>query len=155
MDNKFNIKEKIKELYKIVKELEANCSSEEEGKRPFTLDGHLVGSIGEVYARDCYGLKLFKPGNEKHDAESKDGRLVQIKTTQITSIGLSSKPKYLLVLQIQKNGEIDEIYNGPGEVAWDAAGKMQNNGQKRIYISKLKKLMDDISIEDRLERYIK
>ena len=29
--------------------------------RPFTLDGHLVGSLGEVYAKDHYDLELLPP----------------------------------------------------------------------------------------------
>jgi hypothetical protein len=58
--------------------------SEEEfvtDERKFTLDGHLVGSIGEVVAACAFGLTLYPSGTDTHDGESEDGRRVQIKLT--------------------------------------------------------------------------
>lgn len=138
---------KIKELYSIVNELEMQFPG-----RHFTPDGHLVGSIGEVLAASYYGLKLLPASSEIHDAISRDGKMVQIKATQVKSVGLSSEPEYLIILKIQQNGEADEIYNGPGQQVWDASGKMQKNGQRRISLSKLKSLMNNVSLSDRLER---
>ena len=47
----------------------------------FTLDGRLVGDIGEVLVEDAYDLKLYPDIKKHHDAECSDGRLVQIKAT--------------------------------------------------------------------------
>ena len=134
-------------LYKIVHELESLFPS-----RPFTPDGHLVGSIGEVLAAYHYGLKLLPASQKTHDAISNDGRKVQIKTTQRKMIGLRSKPEHLLVLRILSNGSIEEVYNGPGKLAWENAGKVQNNGQRPIYLSKLSKLVKDIPNKERLPK---
>ena len=111
---------------------------------PITPDGHLVGSIGEVLAADAYGLELFPSSFEVHDAKSKDGKLVQIKSTQVKSIGLSSKPDHLLMIQIQPDGSFLEIFNGPVESAWFAAGKLQKNGPRPITAYRLRILMKDI-----------
>ena len=50
--------------------------------RKFTLDGHLVGSIGEVVAAYIFDLDLNPASTLGHDARSQDGRNVEIKLTQ-------------------------------------------------------------------------
>jgi hypothetical protein len=110
----------------------------------------LVGSIGEVLAAHHYGLKLLPASTEGHDAMAEDGRLVQVKATQRTSIGLRSEPEHLLVLRILPDGGSEEAYNGPGRLAWDSAGKMQSNGQRPISLSRLAQLMSSIRESDRL-----
>lgn len=148
MDDKIKMmSDKIKELYLIVKELEECFPG-----RHFTPDGHLVGSIGEVLAAHYYGLELFSASTETHDARSSCGKLVQIKATQGNSIGLRSEPEHLIVLKIVRNGEATEIFNGPGYIAWEAAGKMQRNGQRAINVSKLTKLMNSITNELKISK---
>ena len=65
---------------------------------------HMIGSIGEALAACCYGLKLFEASEKTHDGQAPDGRLVQIKATQINRIAISSEPEWLLVLKIHKDG---------------------------------------------------
>jgi len=140
-----HVTEKIKRLYAIVSELEQMFPG-----RKFTPDGHLVGSIGEVYAAERYNLKLFPASEETHDAINSDGRKVQIKATQGSNVGISSCPDYLIVIKIHPDGAFSEIYNGPGSMIWNAAGKMQKNGQRPIQLSKLKRLMESVSSEDKI-----
>ena len=87
----------IRDLYAITAELESSYPG-----RHFTPDGHLVGSIGEVYAAERYGLELFPPSTKTHDGITPDKRLVQVKTTQRGSVGLSEEPLFLIVLKIDK-----------------------------------------------------
>jgi hypothetical protein len=61
----------IRSLYCVVKELEEEFVDE---NRKFTLDGHLVGSIGEVVAAYSFGLKTYRAGTRTHDGE-KDGKI--------------------------------------------------------------------------------
>jgi hypothetical protein len=99
----------IGELFKIVKSLNEICP-----ERPFTPDGHLVGSIGEVVARYTYGIILEKCSNEGFDAKTKDGRTVEIKLTGGSSVSVSSEaepPDYLIVLKLTPKGFM-EIHNG-------------------------------------------
>jgi hypothetical protein len=138
---------KIRSLYKIVEELEAIFPG-----RHFTPDGHLVGSIGEVLGAYYYDLELLPASAVAHDAKTKDGRFVQIKATQGKLIGIRAEPDHLIVLGIDKHGMSEEIYNGPGKLAWDAAGKMQNNGQRGISRSKLSALMSQVSEAEKLPR---
>ena len=133
------LSDKIKELYKITNELETRYPG-----RKFTPDGHLVGSIGEVLVAEHYDLTLLPNSSETHDAVSKNGTFVQIKATQISRIAISSEPEHLIVIKLSRDGSWEEIYNGPGDLAWNNAGKMQKNGQRPISIAKLKEIMDTL-----------
>lgn len=136
----------IKELYSVVNKLEDNFPG-----RHFTLDGHLVGSIGEVIASYYYNLELLQASVATHDAQSTDGKMVQIKATQGDTVGLRSEPQHLLVIKILKDGNIEEIFNGPGKIAWDNSGKMQKNGQRPISVNKLRNLMESMPDDIRLK----
>lgn len=139
------LEEKIRELYRIIAELEKAYPG-----RHFTPDGHLVGSIGEVYAAEKYGLKLLTASAEKHDAETADGRMVQIKITQTGHVSIYSEPDYLIVLKMNPDGRIEEIYNGKGAEPWQACGKPQKNGQRSISIRKLTGMNANVPAADRI-----
>ena len=143
------LSDKIKQLYKITNELEQTYPG-----RKFTVDGHLVGSIGEVIVAEHYGLSLLPNSTKTHDAVSKEGKQVQIKATQVKSIAISSEPDYLIVIRILPDGSWEEIYNGPGKAAWDNAGKMQKNGQRPISLSKLRNLMGSVDVNDKIARIV-
>ena len=141
--------DKIKELYRITNELESAYPG-----RKFTIDGHLVGSIGEVIVAEYYGLKLLPNSTKTHDAISKDGKLVQIKATQIDKVSISSEPDYAIVIKLLPDGSWVEFYNGPGKFVWDNAGKMQKNGQRSILLSRLKRLMEIVETKDQIPRIL-
>ena len=143
------LSDKIKQLYKITNELEQAYPG-----RKFTVDGHLVGSIGEVIVAEHYGLSLLPNSTKTHDAVSKEGKQVQIKATQVKGIAISSEPDYLIVIRLLSDGSWEEIYNGPGRAAWDNAGKMQKNGQRPISLSKLRNLMGSIDIKDKIAQIL-
>ena len=139
------LSDKIKQLYKITNDLEQTYPG-----RKFTVDGHLVGSIGEVIVAEHYGLSLLPNSTKTHDAVSKEGKQVQIKATQVKGIAISSEPDYLIVIRILPDGSWEEIYNGPGKTAWESAGKMQKNGQRPISLSKLRNLMGSVDAKDKI-----
>lgn len=147
MDDTRNLTSIIRDLYELVGELERKHPG-----RHFTLDGHLVGSIGEVFAAERYGIKLFIASTETHDGKAPDGRRVQIKATQRSSIGITSEPECLIVLRIDENGELEEVYNGPGKPVWAlvADRKRPKTGQYQISLSKLQELDGRVASEDRI-----
>jgi hypothetical protein len=123
--------------------------------RRFTLDGHIVGSSGEVMAQYPYDLELFAARTERHGAAANDGRLVQIKATQGERVhgrrvGLRNRPDHLIVLLVKPDHSAEEVFNDPGSLAWDNAGEMQNNGECPITLSRLRTLMAQGLIEARL-----
>lgn len=135
----------VADLYRVVGELESKFD------RKFTPDGHLVGSLGEVIAAHRYGLTLRTQSAKGFDAYSSAGLKVEIKATQSNSgVALRHPPEHLIVLQLHRDGNATEIYNGPGEPVWESAGTMQSNGQKSISLSKLRLLQSNVSREQAL-----
>lgn len=143
------VAEKVQLLYKISQDLETLFPG-----RHYTPDGHMIGSIGEALAASFYGLDLFTASEETHDAKAPDGRLVQIKATQIQRVALSSEPKWLLVLKIHRDGTFSEDYNGPGALVWERCGKMQKNGQRSISLTMLHQLQEKVPVSQRLQRIV-
>lgn len=137
----------VQRLYGLVAELENHFPG-----RRFTPDGHLVGSLGEVLAAYYYDLELLAASTERHDALSRDGRLVQVKATQGRSVALRSEPDHLLVLALLRDGTVDEVYNGPGALAWARIGAPQKNGQYPLSLSTLRRLMQFVDGDSRLPR---
>ena len=130
----------IREIYRLVNELQAMFPG-----RPFTPDGHIVGSIGEAIAAYYYGIDLFPASNERHDGK-KGQVLIQIKATQGKSISISSESDFVLAFSLLENGSFEEVYNGPGAPVWARVlhRKRQKNGQYKIGLATLRSLMRDV-----------
>src|SRR5438874_4849577 len=111
------IPEAVREMLAIVEKL---CIAYP--KKKFTLDGRLVGDIGEVLVEDAYDLTLFEDVKKHHDAESSDRRLVQIKATMKKSLTFPADhvPNYYLGVHVHQNGSFAGVFNGPGAIAWEA-----------------------------------
>lgn len=97
----------------------------------FTLDGNLVGDIGEAIAAELFGVRLVNAkATEGYDGYAPDGRMtVQVKATG-TGRGpvfrnTPVKADHLLFFCLDfRNATGAVIYNGPEA---DARGKLGNN----------------------------
>ncbi|MHB8108642.1 MAG: DUF6998 domain-containing protein [Syntrophorhabdaceae bacterium] len=145
--NAEKLKVLVQQLYSTVSDLEEMFPG-----RPFTPDGHMVGSLGECLVAHAYGLKLLPPSCEGYDAVSADGRKIEIKATQGKSVAFRSCPEHAIKVKIRPDGSFEECYNGPGGIIWrEFQGKKKpSNGQYQISITKVKKLAtnlpDDVKI---------
>ncbi len=140
--------ELIRELYRLVAQLEEMFPG-----RPFTPDGHMVGSLAECFAEYYYGLNLYACSNSGHDAHVEDCK-VEIKATQGERVGLRSGPERLLVFRLFKDGSFEEVYNGPGAPVWALVeGRSRpSNGQFQVSLTQLRRLMESVPQEQRLTR---
>ncbi len=144
MNNIDFIKKKLYELLNIVNELEERFPG-----RKFTLDGHLFGSLGEVIASDFYNIELAPTGTKTYDGTI-NGKEVQIKITQGSSVDINNIPHHLLVLRWDKqNGEVYEVYNGPCD--WLRERKITKNGWYTVTLNKLYDENNKISDSKRLK----
>lgn len=139
-----NVRRQIQKLIQIVQELEQDFPG-----RHFTLDGHLVGSIGEVMAAYYYGIELYQASAVAHDGEI-DGKKVQIKISQQDNIVINHEPEYLIVLYLNKNGNIYEVYNGPGKAPWENASKRDSHNNRHMMVNKLMELDKLVNETDRI-----
>ena len=126
----------IVKIYEAVAELEKAYPG-----RPFTPDGHLVGSIGEVVARETFGFTLNPPSYKGHDAKCATRGDVEIKITAGSSVAFRGDCNHLIVLQIVSPHQAEIIYDGPGAPVLAIAGKQASNGQRRAAISKIRALV--------------
>lgn len=150
--------QEIKQLLAITKQLRANPKHQ---GRKFSLDGKLVGDIGEVLVAEKYGLELLPENAFKHDAkEIATGRMVQIKASFKSNsyfpFGENKVPDYFLSINILDNGDIEELYNGPGcFILEHYINKNCLKHYKETYytLSKgvLKKLNAEVPIEEKIK----
>ena len=122
----------VTKLYEAVETLSARYPG-----RPFTLDGHMMGSIGEVVAAEAFKLNLYPPSQAVHDAWDDEGD-VQIKITAGNHVAMYACCDRLLVLRVVTPQEAEVVYHGCGRSAWEFAGAIQKNGQRRISLTKLR-----------------
>jgi len=130
--------EEIKTLLSIIKKLQSKYKN-----RKFTLDGRLVGDLGEVIAEQNYEINLFEKQEKMYDGYS-NNKKVQIKATFKDKLtfpyGINNIPEYYLGIKLNENGSFEEIYNGPGKNIYELLKKRKkpNNGYFSISISTLK-----------------
>jgi hypothetical protein len=55
-------------------------------KKKFTLDGRLVGDLGECLVENVYNLELFEGLKNHHDGKTPDEKYVEIKATMKRSL---------------------------------------------------------------------
>lgn len=147
----------IKQLLKITHVLSAKYN------RKFTLDGKLVGDIGEVLVKEKYGLNLYKENEHIHDGwERETERKVQIKSSfrgaSTFPYGKEKMPDYIICIQILENGEFDELYNGPGVFLFENYVKNLKCKNKNFYsLSKgpLKRCNALVSSQDKIMKVSK
>ncbi len=149
-----DINEMLSIYRNMVKEVETLESMFDD--RHFTLDGHIIGSIGEVAAAKLYGIRLFISSTKAIDGEV-DSKLVQIKVVQQDNVMLSfdgegESPYYLLVLYLNKRGVIFEVYNGLWKDAFGAVPTTDSHGYKHIRVNKLLELDSAVEDEDRIQQ---
>lgn len=143
------IEKLIGELYSIVNKLEKKYPD-----RPFTPDGHLIGSIGECMIAEQFDLELKPPSNKGFDAVSRCNKEVEIKVTQGNRVAFRHKPQHAIVGVLSRKGKVTIIYNGPGEKIWNRfSGKpLPSNGQYQISTNVLRKLNKSVLEPERVKK---
>jgi hypothetical protein len=122
-------------LFKAVDELEASYPG-----RRFSLDGHLMGSIGEVIAREFYKFELLPMSSKIHDAVCPLRGNVQVKITAQETVSLRHECQHLVVLKLLSAEEAIVEYDGLGAPVWQRAGPLQSNGQRKISLSAIRSI---------------
>ena len=123
-------------------------------QKEFTIDGRLVGDIGEVIAALEYDIELYDRLVPGHDGETSDGRRVQVKATFKSSLTFTTIPDYYLGFKLHENGRHDLVYNGPGQAIFDRFSHRKDIGQKLLSfpIAELRKLSKEIPPAERIPK---
>lgn len=148
------IPDAVKKLIRIVNQLQSKYP-----RKRFTLDGRLVGDLGEVLVEAVYDVELYEGLPRHHDGKTSDGRQVQIKATMQTHLTFPCNhvPNYYLGIKINPDGTFAEIFNGPGSIVSEAVKnrKSTKTNMHSISINTLKRLNEKVHLENRIPKRLK
>ena len=123
-------------------------------EKAFTIDGRLVGDIGEIIAEHEYELVLYKSQTATHDGETPEGRKVQVKATFKHKLTMTAVPEYYLGLQLHQDGTYREVFNGPGTLIAEQFAKRKGIGTKQLSfpVAVLEQLSKAVLDHDRVKK---
>ncbi|HLW06868.1 MAG TPA: hypothetical protein VKY45_04835 [Marinilabiliaceae bacterium] len=151
-DKESKIQEQVKKLHEAVNTLKESFPSKNDG---FTLDGRLVGDIGEVVAEHLFQIKLHEGVTKYYDAVAlyDENIRIQIKATFKNSLTYNHNPDYYIGIKLYEDGGFKVVYNGPGRYIKPHYGHRKGFGEKLLSfpISKLAKISRDISPNERIQ----
>jgi hypothetical protein len=144
-----NIQSALKLIFEGIRQLQAAFPH-----RRFTIDGRLVGDIGEVIAELEYDMEVDETSRSGHDGTASDGRRVQVKATFKDSLTFSTVPDYYIGLKLNEDGSFEEVFNGPGSVIANRFSHRKDIGVKLLSFSntELRKLSESVDPADRIGR---
>lgn len=120
----------------------------------FTLDGNLVGDIGEAVAAELFGVKLSARNGTGIDGHAPDGRSVQVKASG-SNRGpalrvVDTRADHLLFLSFDFEACKGVVtFNGPEHIAI-ALLPPKWVGQRSLSLSQIRKANDQVGDADRL-----
>lgn len=133
------------------------CEHYAETNLKFTLDGKLVGDLGEAIAAELFDLTLCKRRIPGVDAHTKDGRSVQVKATGLSSKGPAfsageGTADHLIFLQLDfANAKGEVAYNGP-EAPVRKLLPSKLTSTKRVTLNRIRQLEANMPANKRLVR---
>ena len=108
--------------------------------------GNLLGDYGECIAIGMYNLQKAETGTNDYDAVTPEGLTVQIKANHSSQhIGFRGNSDLLLVLHVDDNADVSELYYGPFSLVKDLSSNSDRDNKRMISVNKLKKLQAEIS----------
>lgn len=122
--------------------------------RRFTVDGRLVGDVGEIIAELDYDVILHEVSQPDHDGKTTDGRNVQVKATFKDSLTFKTTPDYYLGFKLFPDGRYEEIFNGPGRFIQERFTHRRGIGTSLLSfpISKLRALSRQVEPNERIPK---
>lgn len=130
MPHRRSIKDALAHIFQGIELLKGQFPSKQ-----FTIDGRLVGDIGEVIASIEYDVTLYETQTPDHDGETSDGRKVQVKATFKDKLTMTAIPEYYLGMQLYKDGTYREVFNGPGSLIARHFTERKGLGEKQLSFS--------------------
>lgn len=147
------LKEEIRKLHDSVSELKRLFNSKKDG---FTLDGRLVGDIGEVVAEELFQIELHEKLMHYYDAVTtyEPTLNVQIKATFKDSLTYNHAPDYYIGIKLYANGDHSVVYNGPGKYIQEEFEHRKGIGKDLLSfpVKKLEEISQRIKESERIRR---
>ncbi len=141
------IEQALQKIFAGIDELKAQLPDKE-----FTIDGRLVGDIGEAIVQHDYDLTLYDGLVKDYDGETPCGEKVQIKATFKNSLTFKKVSDFYLGIKINKDGSYEEIFNGPGILIAKRYGHIKGFGDALLSFpnSVLKQISSEVPPRDKI-----
>lgn len=145
-----DVGEALATIFAGIEKLQSCCKN---GRR-FTIDGRLVGDIGELLAARDFDISLDAKSRKDYDGclAADPTRLVQVKATFKDHLTFKREPMLYLGLKLYPEGRYEVIFNGPGSVLTRAFGHRKHIGEKLLSfsIADMRELSDTVGDADRV-----
>ena len=129
------------------------------GKLDFSLDGRLVGDIGEALVSEMFDIELFGKNYRNYDGFHRPTqKKVQIKASMAYNFSypFNIDLEHFIAVHIKPNGNLEILYNGPGKYInkflKDNNRKPYRNIWTAITANHLKELNDKLDESEKLPR---
>lgn len=107
----------MKEIQRLL-DITTSLKKQYEGKLDFSLDGRLVGDIGEALVSEKFDIELYGKNEHTYDGFHRtNGKKVQIKASMAYNFSYpyDIDLEHYIAVHIKPSGKLEVLYNGPGK----------------------------------------
>lgn len=146
----------MKEIKQLL-EITASLKKQYEDKLNFSLDGRLVGDIGEALVSEKFDIELYSQNAHVYDGEQRGtNKKVQIKSSMKYNFNypFDKDLDHYIAVHIESTGELEVLYNGPGKPIHDFLKSKKRKTYRDIWYTitanHLRMLNKQVKEEDRI-----
>ncbi|GBF18027.1 MULTISPECIES: DUF6998 domain-containing protein [Arenibacter] len=107
----------MKEIQELL-DITASLKERYKGKLDFSLDGRLVGDIGEALVSEKFDIELYGKNEHRYDGFHRPtNKKVQIKASMAYNFSYPHNIdlEHFIAVHLEPDGTLEVLYNGPGE----------------------------------------
>lgn len=150
----------MKEIEQLLK-ITSSLKKQYQGKLNFSLDGRLVGDIGEALVSEKFDIELYSQNAPVYDGEQRGTKKkVQIKASMAYNFSypFNKDLDHYIAVHIEPTGKLEVLYNGPGKPINDFLKAKKRKTYKDIWYTitanHLRTLDEEVNEEDRLKAVV-
>jgi hypothetical protein len=147
----------MKEIKQLL-DITSSLKKQYDGKLNFSLDGKLVGDIGEALVSDMYDIELYSENAQVYDGEQRTTKKkVQIKASMAYNFSypFDKNLDHYIAAHIEPDGKLEILYNGPGKPIHDFLKSRKRKTYRDIWYSitanHLRMLDENVKEEERIQ----
>ncbi|MBC74225.1 MAG: hypothetical protein CMH47_18550 [Muricauda sp.] len=125
----------MKEIQKLL-DITNSLKKRFEGKLDFSLDGRLVGDIGEALISEKFDIELYGKNTHDYDGYHRSTfKKVQIKASMAYNFSypFNKELEHFIAVHIFPDGNLEVLYNGPGKPISDFLKDRKRKSYRNIW----------------------
>lgn len=125
----------MKEIQELLN-ITASLKKQYQGTLDFSLDGRLVGDIGEALVSEKFDIKLYGKNEPNYDGFHRPTKKqVQIKASMAYNFSypFDRDLEHYIAVHIKPDGQLEVLYNGPGKPINDFLKLNKRKSYRKIW----------------------